>query len=64
MSMATGWRKSSHSTGNGGNCIETRSTADRLLIRDTKDKGCGPVLSVSPAEWQRFTASIKCQRRG
>jgi hypothetical protein len=59
MSMATSWRKSSYSTGNGGNCIETRTTASRVLIRDTKDNGRGPVLSVSPAEWQRFTAVIK-----
>jgi hypothetical protein len=59
MSIGTGWRKSSYSTGNGGNCIETRRMADRVLIRDTKDKGRGPVLSVSPAEWQRFTAVVK-----
>ena len=59
MSRATGWRKSSHSTGNGGNCIQTRTTAGRVLIRDTKDNGHGPVLSVTPAEWQRFTAVVK-----
>jgi hypothetical protein len=59
MSMETGWRKSSHSTGNGGNCIETRSTPGRMMIRDTKDNGHGPVLSVSPAAWQRFTAAVK-----
>lgn len=59
MSIATSWRTSSYSTGNGGNCIETRSTAGRVLIRDTKDKGHGLVLSVSPAAWQRFTAVVK-----
>jgi len=59
MSKASSWRTSSYSTGNGGNCIQTRTTADRVLIRDTKDNGRGPVLSVSPAEWQRFTAAVK-----
>ncbi len=40
-----GWRKSTCGTSNGGNCIEV-SKADRVLVRDTKDR-TGPVLDVT-----------------
>lgn len=30
-----------------------------VLIRDTTLYGHGPILRVTPADWQRFTASIK-----
>jgi hypothetical protein len=53
------WRKSSYSGNGGVNCVETGSTPGLVLIRDTKDQGHGPVLRVSPAQWQRFTTSIK-----
>jgi hypothetical protein len=56
--LTPAWRKSSYS-GNGANCIETASAPGLVLIRDTKDKGHGPVLRVSPAEWRRFTKSIE-----
>ena len=51
------WIKSSYSGGSGGNCIEVNA-ADRVLVRDTKDRQ-GPVLSVSPNAWQRFASAIK-----
>jgi hypothetical protein len=28
-------------------------------VRDTKDHGTGPVLRLTPSDWQRFAASIK-----
>jgi hypothetical protein len=52
------WRKSTYS-GNGVDCVQTGSVPGLVLIRDTKDRGNGPVLKVSPAQWQRFTKSIK-----
>jgi hypothetical protein len=30
-----------------------------VLIRDTKDNGTGPILRVSPANWDRFTAHVR-----
>jgi hypothetical protein len=53
------WRKSSHSD-NGGECIEVgaRAEADRVLVRDTKNRG-GPVLRFSPAAWRRFASQLK-----
>ena len=53
------WRKSSYSTGNGGQCVETGSVPGAVLIRDTKDREHGPVLSVTPEAWLRFTAGLK-----
>ena len=53
------WRKSKYSGNGGANCVEVADTACAVLIRDTKDKGHGPVLSVSSEAWRKFTATIK-----
>ena len=54
------WRKSSYSDNGGPDCVEvgTPAHADRVLVRDTKDRG-GPVLRFSPAAWRRFAAQVK-----
>jgi hypothetical protein len=52
------WRKSSYSTGNGGECIEAGHTPGTILVRDTKDNGTGPVLRVTLADWANFTRRI------
>jgi hypothetical protein len=58
--LISSWRKSSYSVSSGGtNCIETGSVPGTVLIRDTKDRGNGPVLRVAPSDWKRFTTSIK-----
>jgi hypothetical protein len=51
------WRKSSHSTGNGGECVEVAS-ADGVLIRDTTDRG-GFTLSVSTGAWATFLIALR-----
>jgi hypothetical protein len=58
--MDVTWRKSSHSGGNGGGCIEvgTHAGGSRVLVRDTKDR-TGPVLAVTARTWQRFTTRLK-----
>ena len=53
------WRKSSYSSGNGGNCVETAGDGQVIAIRDTKDKGHGPVLRFSTKAWAAFTVSLK-----
>jgi hypothetical protein len=57
--MSAPWRKSSYSTNGGQDCVETASDDGAILIRDTKDRGTGPVLRVGPDAWRRFTASVK-----
>ncbi|HEX4833958.1 MAG TPA: DUF397 domain-containing protein [Trebonia sp.] len=58
MELDPRWRKSSYSA-NGNNCVEAGSTPGSVLIRDTKDDGHGPILKASPADWRRFTRSVK-----
>ena len=66
--MDMSWRKSSHSTTNGGQCVEVGvrrrsnfSTTNRaaVAVRDTKDNGAGPVLRFAPRAWTRFTTTLK-----
>lgn len=52
------WRKSSYSGGQGGNCVEVKSDAD-VMVRDTKNQGCGPVLEFTPTAWRRVMATLK-----
>jgi hypothetical protein len=58
------WRKSSHSGGNGGECIEVgaQSEAGRVLIRDTKDRQ-GPMLAFGRQAWEAFAATVKADTR-
>jgi hypothetical protein len=58
--MGAGWRKSSHSNGGQqGSCVEVaRRLPGVVAVRDSKDPD-GPVLTLSPDEWARFTAHMR-----
>ena len=58
------WRKSSHSGGNGGGCVEVGTPAEvgRVLVRDTRDRQ-GPVLAFSPLTWRQFAERVKKNAR-
>jgi hypothetical protein len=51
------WRKSSHSDGNGGNCIEAASGDGAVLVRDTTDRD-GFTLDIPASAWGRFIKGI------
>jgi hypothetical protein len=52
------WIKSSYS-GSQANCIEvTDSKADRITVRDTKDRS-GPVLRFTPNAWRQMVNQVK-----
>lgn len=53
------WRKSSYSGNGGGNCVEVAGRGSRVLVRDTKQDGAGPMLRFSPAAWRRFAEQVK-----
>jgi Domain of unknown function (DUF397) len=55
----TSWRKSTYSSGQGGQCVEAASTPGQVAVRDTKDNGNGPVLRIAPANWSRLMESLK-----
>jgi Domain of unknown function (DUF397) len=52
------WRKSSYSTGNGGQCVEAGQAAGLVLVRDTQDRD-GATLTVSAGAWATFAASLR-----
>jgi hypothetical protein len=52
------WRKSSYSSGNGGECVEVANT-DHVMVRDTTQDGNGPVLAFGTSAWKAFTAQLK-----
>jgi hypothetical protein len=54
--MNGSWRKSSASE--AGNCVEARTGAGGVEVRDSKNPG-GPVLAYTPAEWAAFLHGVK-----
>ncbi len=53
------WRKSTHSNGNGGNCVEVADLPDGgRAVRDSKDRS-GPILTFTAAEWTAFIAGAR-----
>ena len=53
------WRKSSYSSGNGGNCVEISTAGtDTVAVRDSKDV-TGPELEFTSQAWSAFVAGIR-----
>jgi hypothetical protein len=53
------WRKSSYSSGNGGQCVEVASgLPGAVAVRDSKNVP-GPHLEVTAQAWSAFVAGIK-----
>jgi Domain of unknown function (DUF397) len=53
------WRKSSYSGSNSGNCVEVADDGSSVMVRDTKQNGRGPMLTVSPSAWQTFVEKLR-----
>ncbi|MBA0053709.1 DUF397 domain-containing protein [Streptomyces sp. AJS327] len=56
LSGAT-WFKSSYSNGNG-ECVEVVHLDDAVAMRDTKQRGAGPVLTSTVEGWRTFIAGV------
>ncbi|NKZ07817.1 DUF397 domain-containing protein [Actinomadura latina] len=52
------WRKSTHSQGGGGECVEVSANTSIPLIRDSKDPE-GPRLALEPGELGALVGRIK-----
>ena len=57
INAASGWFKSTFSNPSQ-NCVEVRFGADVVYIRDSKDCGIGPVLSVPANHWARLLDEV------
>jgi hypothetical protein len=53
----TDWYKSSFSPSQGG-CVEVRFDGVLVHVRDTKDRGKGPVISAPSAAWPAFVDEV------
>lgn len=53
MSTDLQWFKSSHSTDEGGNCVEVATRPHTVHIRDSTNLTV-PSLRISPAAWSAF----------
>jgi hypothetical protein len=52
------WKKSSYSSGSGGNCVEVAALPDGgRAIRDSKNPA-GGMLLLTPAQWQDLATSL------
>lgn len=50
------WRKSTRSGDNGGQCVEVAHLDGATALRDSKDRGTGPVLMFTTGQWTAFLA--------
>jgi Domain of unknown function (DUF397) len=55
---ASGWRKASFSSGNGGNCVMTKRIGAGMAVGDTKDPD-GAKLAFPASAWETFTTALK-----
>lgn len=51
--VACDWRKSGHSSGEGGGCLEVAAHPSAIHIRDSKTPGA-PHHIVTPGAWAAF----------
>ncbi|MDX3373544.1 DUF397 domain-containing protein [Streptomyces sp. ME02-6991-2A] len=51
------WTESSHSTGNGGECVVVASSNIQVHVRDSEQLS-GPVLTVGPGAWTGFVGFV------
>lgn len=53
----TQWRRSSHSNGMGGECVEVSQVATMVFIRDSKISE-GPQISLNAYTWACFVRAL------
>jgi Domain of unknown function (DUF397) len=53
------WRKSSYSSGNGGQCVEVaRNLPGVVAVRDSKNPE-GSALVFTPQDWRTFLEGVR-----
>ena len=54
------WRKSSHSSGQGGECVEVADLAPMIAVRDSKNPDGAP-LAFPRSTWAAFATRLKSE---
>ncbi len=54
----TAWRKSSHSSPDGSNCVEVACAGEMYAVRDSKDRDAAPLI-FSRDQWRAFVTGLK-----
>jgi hypothetical protein len=55
------WRKSRHSDGGNGQCVEAGNAFGEILVRDFKLADASPVLRFSASIWREFISVVKAE---
>ncbi|MEU1601987.1 DUF397 domain-containing protein [Micromonospora matsumotoense] len=53
------WRRSIHSGGNSGECVEVADNQPVLVAVRDRDDPTGPILTFSPSAWGTFMGPIR-----
>jgi hypothetical protein len=53
-----GWRKSTYSDANGGQCLEVADSQGVINVRDSANRD-GGALTFSARAWHKFTKGLK-----
>ncbi|MFD7841556.1 DUF397 domain-containing protein [Nocardia sp. NPDC004151] len=64
---SVGWRKSSYSGSNGGQCVEVAIASEVVRIRDSKYSGPPerrPIITVTNAQWVDVLDFVLCGNTG
>ena len=56
--MNPSWRKSSYSSGNGGECVEAGHVPGVILVRDTTNRD-GGTLRFTVAAWTGLVTDVR-----
>jgi Domain of unknown function (DUF397) len=56
------WRKSTRSGNTTDNCVEVATAEGAVGLRDSKDRGLGPVLECDGAAWGAFVGQVRAGR--
>jgi uncharacterized protein DUF397 len=56
------WRKSSHSSAQGGECVEVAGLSGRIAVRDSKNPA-GPILTFDTAAFGAFLDRVRQEPR-
>ncbi len=57
--LTSTWHTSTWSLPQGQNCVQARATEAGVEVRDSKDRGAGPVLTFTADEWSAFLGGAK-----